>query len=294
MVDAAARGWRDNSGVFTKTTVEERILPTFNLKLGCNKTYNNYQSRLKWFQNRWLSYSNLMRFSSGFGYDYTNKKFTAPDEVWDEYLKAHPKDVNLRYGECLDYEDLEIAVGNGVAVGKSSVGLGSVTDARTLGDNDNRDARIEDFTYDSENEMFVGLTQNDPPVGSTTSMEFLEVPEVPRQRKSQAKRNRAHYEANSSSTENITRNGVMEEIKKLSTTIEGVYNLLEKRDSLLEKIEKERSYTTWDAIKEIPNLDEDIRIKAFDLLDTKSKKDGFLKMTWKNELVGYFTRLENS
>ncbi|KAL6587678.1 hypothetical protein OROMI_000656 [Orobanche minor] len=43
MVDAVARGWRDNSGVFTKTTVEERILPIFNSKLGCNKTYNNYQ-----------------------------------------------------------------------------------------------------------------------------------------------------------------------------------------------------------------------------------------------------------
>ena len=36
---------------------------------------------------------------------------------------------------------------------------------------------------------------------------------------------------------------------------------------------------TWDAIKEIPNLDADTRIKAFDLLVTKSQKDGFLKMS---------------
>ncbi|KAL6580829.1 hypothetical protein OROMI_006752 [Orobanche minor] len=290
MVDAAAGGWRDNSGIFTKTTVEERILPALNSRLGCNKTYSNYQSRLKWFKNRWLSYSNLMRFSSGFGYDYTTKRFTAPDEVWDEYLKVHSKDANLRYGECHDYEDLEIAMGNGVAVGKSSIGLGSVADARTLADGQNRGALIEDFSYDVENEMFVGLTQNDSPIGSTTPLESLDVSEIPNQRRGQAKRSIAQYEANSSSTENIAQNGVMEEIKKLTTTFEGVYNLLEKRDSLLEKRE-ERVYTTWDAIKEIPNLNEDIRIKAFDLLDTKAKKDGFLKMTLEERCSWIFHKM---
>lgn len=90
MVDAANRGWRDNSGVFTKQIVEERILPALNSKLGCNKNYNNYYSRLKWFKNRWLSYSNLLKFNSGFGYDSISKKFTAPNEVWDDYLKVNP------------------------------------------------------------------------------------------------------------------------------------------------------------------------------------------------------------
>ncbi|KAH6796708.1 hypothetical protein C2S52_021262, partial [Perilla frutescens var. hirtella] len=86
MVDGAHRGWRDNSGIFSKTTVEERILPVINEKLQCNKTYNNYQSRLKWFKNRWISYSNLLKSSSGFEYDANTKKFTATDEVWDVYL----------------------------------------------------------------------------------------------------------------------------------------------------------------------------------------------------------------
>ncbi|KAH6829851.1 hypothetical protein C2S53_005051 [Perilla frutescens var. hirtella] len=142
MVDAAHRGCRDNSGIFSKTTVEERIIPNLNDKLRCNKTYRNYQSRLKWFKNRWTFYQNLLKFSSGFGFDPITKKFTAPDEVWYEYLEAHSKDANLRYGEFPDYEDLAIAVGNGVAVGKNSIGLGSATDANTLGDDENRDARI--------------------------------------------------------------------------------------------------------------------------------------------------------
>ena len=88
MVDGATRGWRDNSGIFTKQTVEERILPALNNKLGCHKTYNNYQSRLKWFKKCWTSYNTLFRFSSGFGFDSHTKKFTAPDEVWEDYIKV--------------------------------------------------------------------------------------------------------------------------------------------------------------------------------------------------------------
>lgn len=278
MVDAAARGWRDNSGIFTKGTVEERILPVLNERLGCNKTYNNYQSRLKWYKNRWLAYSALMKNGSGFGYDHSTKKFTASDEVWDTYLAAHPKDGYLRYGVFTDYEDLEIALGNGVAIGKSSIGLGNATDARTLVDDEPRDLSIEDLSYDVENEMFVGRSQTDSPFGSTPPSGSAEVTKASTQR-SQPKRSRVQYEANSNSGKNVLQNDVMKEIKKITSTFEEVHSLVQKRDTILEKRERERGYTTWDAIKEIPNLDEDIRLKAFDLLDTKSKKDGFLKMT---------------
>ncbi|KAH6789550.1 hypothetical protein C2S51_004556 [Perilla frutescens var. frutescens] len=276
MIDVARRGWRDNSGIFSKTTVEERLLHVLNEKLWCNKTYSNYQSRLKWFKNRWTFYSNLLRFSSGFGYDPITKKFTASDEVWNAYLEAHSKYANLRYRECPDYENLLIAVRNGVAVGKNSFELGSATDANTLGDDENRDSHIEDLTFDVENEVFVALSQDElPSSGSTPPSMLPEVPEGSIQRRNQPKRSRTQYEATSGSTENI-----MAGIKKLSTTCEGVHNLLLKRDSILEKKEKEICcYTTWDAIKEIPNLDEDTRLKAFDLLDTKFRKDGFLKMT---------------
>ncbi|XP_074364579.1 uncharacterized protein At2g29880-like [Apium graveolens] len=89
MVDAASRGWRDNSGIFTKQIVIDRILPQLNKRFKCNKTYNNYQGRLKWFKNRYLSYSTLMSFRSGFGYDPISKRFTAPNEVWEEYIKGN-------------------------------------------------------------------------------------------------------------------------------------------------------------------------------------------------------------
>ncbi|XP_074347016.1 uncharacterized protein At2g29880-like [Apium graveolens] len=87
MVDAAKRGWRDSNGLFTKVTVEKKILPVLNEKLGCQKTHPQYLSHLKWFKARYTNYLKLMMFNSGFGWDPITKKFTAPNKVWEEYFK---------------------------------------------------------------------------------------------------------------------------------------------------------------------------------------------------------------
>lgn len=44
MVDAAVRGWRDSNGMLSKQTVEKKILPALNQKLGCQRTYSQYLS----------------------------------------------------------------------------------------------------------------------------------------------------------------------------------------------------------------------------------------------------------
>ncbi|XP_075524562.1 uncharacterized protein At2g29880-like [Primulina tabacum] len=89
MVDAAMRGWRDKNGVFNKKTVEKKKLPALNDNFGCAKTITQYQSRLKWFKGRYNSYCKLMRHNSGFGWDPETKKFTANDEVWEDYFKEN-------------------------------------------------------------------------------------------------------------------------------------------------------------------------------------------------------------
>ncbi|XP_057780025.1 uncharacterized protein At2g29880-like [Salvia miltiorrhiza] len=124
-----------------------------------------------------------MKFNSGFGYDNNAKKFTVSDEVWEAYCQAHPKDAYLRLGNCLDYYELGIVVGNGVAVGKNSIELGCATDARTLGVDENRAPHIEELNYDAENEAFVGLAQDDPPSSRSKSpLVFPEVPDVSTQK----------------------------------------------------------------------------------------------------------------
>ncbi|KAL2475560.1 Uncharacterized protein Adt_36296 [Abeliophyllum distichum] len=121
MVDAANRGWRSTNGVLSKQTIEKKILPILNEKLGCQKNYTMYQSRLTWFKQKLNKYSELMQYSSGFGWDPITKKFTASDEVWENYFESHPKQRHLRTDTIADYEDLHLGIGNATATGRNSI-----------------------------------------------------------------------------------------------------------------------------------------------------------------------------
>ncbi|KAI5318960.1 hypothetical protein L3X38_038668 [Prunus dulcis] len=86
MVDATSCGWRDANGMLSKAT--------------------------------------LLRHSSRFGWDPITKKFTAPEEVWKDHFKSHPKDTSIQTKTCEDHEDLQIVIGNATAIGRNSLGLG--------------------------------------------------------------------------------------------------------------------------------------------------------------------------
>ncbi|CAN6901248.1 unnamed protein product, partial [Brassica oleracea] len=74
----------------------------------CNKTYKHYLNRMKSLKKEYHSYTDLLRFSSGFGWDPVTKQFTAPDEVWEEYLKAHPNNDNMKTKTFEAFEDLQV------------------------------------------------------------------------------------------------------------------------------------------------------------------------------------------
>ncbi|CAN7022308.1 unnamed protein product, partial [Brassica rapa subsp. trilocularis] len=77
-------------GIINKATVENKILQVLNERVGCQKLHKHYQSRIKFLKNLYNSYVDLQRNSSGFGWDFGTKRFTASEEVWQGYLKAHP------------------------------------------------------------------------------------------------------------------------------------------------------------------------------------------------------------
>ena len=112
MVDVANRDWRDNNSLLSKVTLERKILHALNEKLGYQRTYSQYLSRLKWFKQRYNNYCNILRSSSGFGWDPITKKISTPNEVWEDYFKVilflfcliyfH----NIRYCMCVSYTDI--------------------------------------------------------------------------------------------------------------------------------------------------------------------------------------------
>ncbi|XP_073053799.1 uncharacterized protein At2g29880-like [Primulina eburnea] len=277
MVDAAMRGWRDKNGVFNKKTVEKKILPALNEKLECEKTITQYQSRLKWFKQRYNNYCKLMRHNSGFGWDSVTKKFTAKDEVWDDYFKSHPKHEHYRTDTFEDYEDLRIAIGTGTATGKYSIGLGDDTDARTFEIEENRETNLlDDYVFDYDSGEFVQSDKQDsshqPPFFDDSALPLSPQPrssEVPPTTK---KRDRAEFEAKSRTFKNTDPNYICE----ISHTLEKVVSKIE--------LIGNAGDNCWDAIKEVPNLDNRTRYKVLDLLNTRSKKMDFLKMTIEERL----------
>ncbi|CAG7875046.1 unnamed protein product [Brassica rapa] len=84
LLDAVASGLRGSNCTFSKFTVERRILPTLNRMHRCNKTYQHYSNRTKIMKTKYLNAAELLRFSSGFGWDPTTKRFTASKDVWAE------------------------------------------------------------------------------------------------------------------------------------------------------------------------------------------------------------------
>ncbi|KAL5861473.1 hypothetical protein ACOSQ4_002769 [Xanthoceras sorbifolium] len=246
MVDAANHGWRDNNGLLSKITVERKILPALNDKLGCKKTYSQYLSRLKWFKQRYNSYSELMHHSSGFGWDPVTKKFNASDE-------SHTTHKNYCTDTTPDYEDLRIAIGNGTAVGRHSIGLGDDTDARTFG--------VEESNGNEPLYQPPSLDNSTSPLPSQPMRS--EVPHATR------KRNKAEYEGKSSSYE--TNNTQSDTIEKLTETIKELTHVIGSFTT--------REHSCWDVIKETPNLDNRARFKALGLLNTRAKKIKFLNMT---------------
>ncbi|XP_075474500.1 uncharacterized protein At2g29880-like [Primulina tabacum] len=238
MVDAVMRGWHDKNGVFNKKTVEKKILPALNEKLGYSVT----------------------------------KKFTAKDEIWEDYFKSHPKHEHYRTDTFEDYEDLRIAVGTGTGTEKYSIGLGDDTDARTFDIEENKETNLlDDYVFDYDSGEFVQSDKQE----SSHQLPFFEdsaLPLSPQPRSSEVppttkKRDRTEFEAKSSTFNNTDPNYICEK----SHTLEKVVSKIE--------LIGNAGDTCWDAIKEVPNLDNRTRYKVLDLLNTRSKKMDFLKMT---------------
>ncbi|KAF2573091.1 hypothetical protein F2Q70_00003016, partial [Brassica cretica] len=147
LVDEIHLKWHDASGIINKFTLEQKILQVLNEKLGCQKEHKYYLSRIIFFENHTQKLFGSSMLQLWIWWDTDTKRYTAPDEVWDEYLKKHPTHAHLRYDSVGNFEDLQLIFGNGVATSGSAVGMDDTTDARTF--------RVEEKTQVRENIIFI-------------------------------------------------------------------------------------------------------------------------------------------
>ncbi|CAN6849993.1 unnamed protein product [Brassica oleracea] len=234
LVDAIHRNWCDANGLINKFTVEQNCLPVLNEKLGCQKEHKHYLNK-----------------------------------VWDENLKKHPTHKHLRYDSVEKYEDLQIIFGNGVATGGFAIGMGDSTDSRTFRVEDISQTRENINLHQSSDEVFELSSQQPstecgmsafPCTGSKDRAEKLH----PR------KRSRREADTNADKLKNDQDDSMIIVSNKILSVIqqreERQQREAEKREEKLKREAEEKEAdrkkdSIWEAMKEIPNLDNHTRFK---------------------------------
>nr|XP_008351282.2 uncharacterized protein At2g29880-like [Malus domestica] len=161
LVEAIKNGWRDANGVISKQTIEAKIVPVLNEKLRCQKTQDHVKNRVNMLRGRYQSICQLFRHSSGFGWYLVTKKFIASDEVWEGFLRSHPKSQGVHKETFANYEDLMTVFSNGTCKGNNSIALGDDIDATTYIVDESRPIKVNEFPPPDESfEQLDPLFQN--------------------------------------------------------------------------------------------------------------------------------------
>ncbi|CAA7015083.1 unnamed protein product [Microthlaspi erraticum] len=190
--------------------------------------------------------------------------FTASDEVWNGYFKAHPNHKYMRYDSHDQFEDMKIIFDGTAATGSNAIGLGDSTDACTyrVGDNQVNDNLI---SCDSGDELSDASPISD------------------KHRRGRAEklvaRKRSKKEACNNSEEQKSDNN--DYVVTVSNKILGIIQQREKRQQKeAEKREAEKKKNSvWDAMKGITNLDQRAKFKAVTLIYSLGMNDVFADMS---------------
>ncbi|XP_009139406.2 uncharacterized protein At2g29880 isoform X2 [Brassica rapa] len=259
LVDAINQGFRDASGKFNKLTVESRILTTLQQEVGSKKTYGQYKNRMKILKGRYQVFADFLRCSSGFGWDSETKKFTADDEVWKVYLQAHPNNKYLRDDSFEDFEELRTIFEQNTATGQNAVGLGDSVDAGSYQFEENEKTNDNNFVHVIDEGGGIEHQQTYEPSSRKSIGEKL------------SHRKKAR-------TDSYNSERVCEEVTEISSQI---FDMIQKRwvKEAEEKEAEDKANNVWDAIKEIPDLDDDLRYEAMTLVHTLGMKSGFVNMS---------------
>ncbi|KAH1237954.1 Uncharacterized protein GmHk_08G022740 [Glycine max] len=188
----------------------------------------------------------------------------------------------------VDYEYLKIVVGGRVSSGNNSISVDpDDTDATTF-EPENRTVGIEEFSYDPNSDTFITPNNYEPayqPPSPNQPSPPSHPPldsEVPIEKQNCHKRRRSEYGGSSSAVGINNQGNILENLSvgigTIAVNFEKISNMMEKREKDRDR-DRELEGIIWDVIKEIPNLDDITRFKTVELLNTKAKKDFFLKMS---------------
>ncbi|XP_077223068.1 uncharacterized protein At2g29880-like [Tasmannia lanceolata] len=255
LVDEANNGARQADGSFSKNLITTKVLPMLNSKLQCNKTYDHVRSKLRVWKRTFKPVAELMKSNSGFGWDPFSKKITAPEEVWDAYIMAHPEAANYRMKTIEEFEDLKTIMGQGFTVGSYAAQVSEAGIDIDNGGDDFVDIALGDDIGNGGDHFVDDAPSHVPLSHSTTST-------MQRKRKNEgdtSSRQRARLA--------VDHNEVL---------VESFVELVSEMKALNPK---NAAHANWlKALNEIPNLERDLLYRAHELLNTREVKEQFIQM----------------
>ncbi|MCL7022239.1 hypothetical protein MKW94_002270 [Papaver nudicaule] len=177
---------------------------------------------------------------------------------------------------------LRIVVGNGTAVGRASFGVGTETDAPVYGLEDKRKSTLEDLSWNDETGTFTqsdyeySLDQFDNTIDSQN--QFDNTPRTKRYRSETA--TGTTFSRNISSKDQLgttSSSNISSKDQLLEKICSDVHSMSNNFDAI--RIAMEKRGALWDAMKEVPNIENQTRFKAMKLIVGRELKEMFIDMS---------------
>ncbi|EFH43622.1 predicted protein [Arabidopsis lyrata subsp. lyrata] len=187
------------------------------------------------------------------------------DEVWNNYIKAHPSYKKFRDETFEEFDDLKMIFGDNIATDGNAIGLG------------------DDFSMDVEE-------------GHETPLPFVDSnlrgpsENLPVRKKRRSNTNNV----GEPTTHSEDSEEVHTEMNSLTTVTHKLFNLIQERETRQQKESEQREAekkknNVWEAIKEVPNLEQTVRYDAVKLIHQLGMKEVFVSMSI-DELYGWIMR----
>ncbi|XP_068663048.1 uncharacterized protein At2g29880-like [Aristolochia californica] len=251
LIEQVNMGNKLPNGVW-KHEVFNDCVSMFNMDAMNQKTVEQLKNHVRTWKRTYMVVSTYLN-TSDFGWDPTTQKVTASKTVWQDYIKMHREADKYRREGCSLYEKLAIVVGNTMVTGKASHisvelddNLSSFVEGTMIDDIDEDDAIKEIPTPN-----IIESPSDAPPKSKAPSNDEDKTSSTWRRKRSEPL------------VENANR--IVEAINNMSSTL---------RDIFTPPVEP----PWFEALEALPNLPIEVKYYAMELLDTKAKKDMFLKM----------------
>ncbi|KAJ4871470.1 Uncharacterized protein Rs2_46895 [Raphanus sativus] len=241
-------GWVDPSGKMFKKTVETKILSVLNEKFNSRKTYKNFNNRMKILKNQYRDFVNLLHFDSKVQWNPITKKFTAPDEVWNAYLRDFPNQRHVRNETYEEYENMKVVFGGMRRFARLHSQPSEVRKNEIL-------KQEVDLTKDDDDDEVHEIRETEAVVFGDSS----------------------NY---ASVKDNDLLAKICTELRSVESATKQMIHIMQGRSM----VEENKKINVWEAIKEIPNLSNHVQYEALSMIQKLQMGDIFVNMSVEDRL----------